>query len=125
MDDALSSDKKNIAKKITNALLVLINIWMAILVAAVLLSRESILSMARPFFPPETPVMGSRMLGILIREEFVILPFLFLICLVVKEFKLKQIQKRIKANLIMLAGAVLYFCVLMCLLFMPAFQAVS
>lgn len=125
MDDVVSSDKRNIAKKITNILLVLINIWMAILVSAILLSRESILSMARPFFPPETPVMGSKILGVLIREEFIILPFLFLIGLVVKEFTIKQIQIRIKVNLIMLTCAVLYFGVLMCLLFLPAFQAVS
>jgi preprotein translocase subunit SecG len=123
VDDIISSDKKNVAKKITNFLLVLTNIWIAILVAAVLLSRESIMSLWQTFSPQQTLVMGSRILEILVREEFVILPVLFLTALVIKEFKIKQLQKRIKANLIMLAGAVFYFILLMFLLFMPVFQA--
>jgi preprotein translocase subunit SecG len=123
VDDIISSDKKNVAKKITNFLLVLTNIWMAILVAAVLLSRESIMSLWQTFSPQQTLVMGSRILEILVREEFVILPVLFLTALFIKEFKIKQLQKRIKANLIMLAGAVFYFILLMFLLFMPVFQA--
>jgi hypothetical protein len=112
-------------KKIANFILMLINIWMAILVAAVILSREFIISLGRSFFPQDTPVMGSRILEILTREEFVVLPLLFFIALVVKEFIIKQIQKRIRVNLIMLAGVLLFFVVLMLLFFMPAFQVVS
>lgn len=125
MDDLISSDKKNVVRKIINILLMLTNIWMAILVAAVLLSRESIMSLWQTFFPQQSLVMGSRILEILVREEFAILPILFLTALVIKEFKIKHLQKRIKANLIMLAGATFYFILLMFLLFIPVFQALS
>lgn len=120
-----NSSKKNYTlKKVGNILLMLSVTWISSVTCVLLLSRESFVEMSKSFFSPEVPpLLGSTALNFLLRKEFIVFPIFIVIGMIVKEFKIEQLQRRVKLNLGLLLAAVFHFCILGYLMFKPVFKA--
>lgn len=120
-----NSRKKNHVLKVAgNFILMLSGIWIASVTCVLLLSRDSIVEMSINFFSPEVPpLLGSTVLNILLRKEFIVVPAIIIISTIVKEFKIEPLQRRVKLNLGLLFAAIFHFCVLGYLMFKPVLMA--
>lgn len=116
--------KNDMLKKICNILLMLIVFWAAFLICILLLSRESFVELSKTFFSPQVPpLMGSPVLSFLLRKEFIVLPIIVVTGMIIKEFKIKPLRKRILWNLALLTVTAAHFGLLGYLIFRPVFNA--
>lgn len=87
--------------KILNILLMLFNIHLA-------LALYSILDLSRRWHigvdPKTGEYTGPALANFFLRKEFVLIPILLIIFMVVKEFKVKSFKRRVHINLFISAG---------------------
>lgn len=87
---------------VLNMLLMLFNILMAIGSASVLFISRS--ANIEHFVDPQTgQYPGPVLLDFFLRKEFIIIPILLILYMVIKEFRIKSFRKRVYRNLLVLA----------------------
>lgn len=89
---------------------------------SVLASKDSFVEMSDTFFHNDTSaLMGSTTLSFLFQKEFIIFWVMIVMGMVVKEFKLKSLSKRVYLNLALLGCVSIYSALLIFLMFKPVF----
>lgn len=88
---------------ILNVLLMAFNLLMAMISINYLIVSHSI--NIEQFIDPQTGQFpGSPIAYFFLRKEFVLIPILLIVCMVIKEFKVASFRKRVKRNLLVSAG---------------------
>ena len=118
------SKKENMIKKIGNIFLMLSTSWIAFGICVLLFSKNSLTEFSIKYFSPDTSqIMGSTLLNILLRKEFVIIPIMVVIGMIIKEFKIQKLQKRIYLNIGLLMVVVIHCGLIGYLMFKPVFNS--
>lgn len=88
---------------ILNVLLMAFNLLMAIISIYYLIASHRL--NIEQFIDPQTGEFpGSSIAYFFLRKEFILIPVLLIVYMVYKEFKMASFRKRVKKNLLVLAG---------------------
>jgi hypothetical protein len=101
MNNDIPISEPRAISKFLNIALMLLNVYLAI-------SLYSILDLTRSWYigvDPSTGKYASPSLSeFLLKKEFIVIPILLLGYMIYKEFKVKPLKKRVRINLLILAG---------------------
>ncbi len=110
-NDTLVSKPKTL-HKVLNIILMLFNLYSAHSLTMIIIVMRSM--HIDPHRDPQTGVyIGSALFDFLLRKEFIIIPVLFIVGMIIKEFKVKVFKKRVYINLLILAGIYTHMLLLM------------
>ncbi len=95
MSEIILPAKPHKLLKVFNILSMLINLWMAFLLCVMLIMmREGFVE----------PHMESSLPDFLLQKKFIAFPALFTVGMIIKEFKIQPLMKRLYINLLIMAG---------------------
>ncbi|MGD9217161.1 MAG: hypothetical protein PVJ84_20285 [Desulfobacteraceae bacterium] len=101
MDKDMQNSKPKLIHKLFNAFLMVFNVCLTV-------ALYSILDLARRWYigtdPETSEYSGPALADFFLRKELIIIPILLIVFMVVKEFKVKPIKKRVHINLFISAG---------------------
>ncbi len=94
--------------KVCNILLMLINLWVAFIICMF------IIIIRKNYFDPHSGVfMGAPFADFISQKHFIILPVLFTVGMIIKEFKVKLLKKKVYINLLIMAALLIYAFIFM------------
>jgi hypothetical protein len=113
-----TEEKSNTLLKAMNILIIFINAWFAFLSGMILVSRTRLMEMTEDFFL-SNQLMGSKVLNLLLHPAYIIIPICFFIAMIIKEYKIIHLKKRLYINLVFLVFISAYMGLLAYLVFHP------
>lgn len=109
--------------KIGNIILVAFNLIFIFGIISINFSRDEYFEVSNQVFPPDSPLMNSSILDLLVQNGISVVFAILLIGIVIKEIKIKPIGKRIRINSIILACLCAYSIILLYMLYSPVLSA--
>lgn len=106
-----------------NIILLVFNLVAAMGVISLKFSRATYVEISNQIFPPKTPLMDSTLLDLLLSKGCAVFIVLFMIVVVLKETRIKNIYKRIRVNIAALACIMIYTFLLLYLVYGPVISA--
>lgn len=123
--DVKSSIGSSKLAKFGNVILMIANVWLSLVISMILISRDAFMEISNAFWSSTTPLMNSALLDFMLHKGFIFIPVFSVIFMLIKEFKIEGLRKRLLINLYLLLGSVAYMGVLTFLIYNPAFKATA
>ena len=102
------TEKPKKLPKIGNIILVAFNLFFIFGIISINFSRDEYIEISNQVFPPNSPLMNSSILDILVQKGFSIVFAILLAWIVIKEIVIRPLIRRIRFNFIILACLCVY-----------------
>jgi hypothetical protein len=119
MDYGDQTEKPKKLPKIGNIILVAFNLFFIFGIISINFSRDEYIEKSNQVFPPNSPLMNSSILDILVQKGFSIVFVILLAWIVIKEIVIRPLSRRIRLNFIILACLCVYSIFLLYMLYSP------
>lgn len=103
---------------VLNVLLMLYNVLMGYTVCVMIIIARRL--HVDPFISPQGVYPGSPIVSFVLRTEFIAVPVILIVTMVLKEFKVKIFKKRVFINLLIFAAIHIHLFVIMLLPYLNA-----
>jgi hypothetical protein len=118
-----TDEKPTKVARMINIILLIFNLVAAMGVISLKFSRATYVEISNQIFSPETPLMDSTLLDLLLRKSCAIFIVIFVIVVLLKEKRIKAVYKRIRVNMAALACIMIYTFLLLNLVYGPVIRA--
>lgn len=119
-----ASKTGHVLKKTGNILMMGTTVMATFVTFLMLYASEVFIEFCLAFSSPSAlSIYKSDVANILLSDEFIVIPAIIVIAMIVKEFRVEELQFRIYINLGLLIAAVIHCGVLSYLLFEPVFNS--